>query len=95
MTVLVDRPNNKGSFVMSRLLFAAASAVVLIAASSNAAVARDYPYCLQGRTWGYPGNCGFASYAQCMATASGTDAYCGVNPRFAFARERRAPRRRY
>ena len=24
-------------------------------------------YCLQGRDWGYPGNCQFSSYAQCMA----------------------------
>jgi hypothetical protein len=38
-------------------------------------------YCLQGRIWGYPG--------QCMDTASGTDAYCGINPRYAFARQRR------
>ena len=30
-------------------------------------------YCLQGHIWGYPGNCQFSSYAQCMATASGTD----------------------
>ena len=46
-------------------------------------------YCLQGRIWGYPGNCQFSSYAQCMATASGTDAYCGINPHYAFARQRR------
>ena len=46
-------------------------------------------YCLQGRIWGYPGNCQFSSYAQCMATASGTDAYCGINPRYAFALQRR------
>jgi hypothetical protein len=46
-------------------------------------------YCLQGRIWGYPGNCQFSSYAQCMATASGTNAYCGINPRYAFARQRR------
>jgi hypothetical protein len=44
-------------------------------------------YCLQGRQWGYPGNCQFSSYAQCMATASGTDAYCGINPQYAFARQ--------
>lgn len=43
-------------------------------------------YCLQGRTWGYPGNCQFSSYSQCMATASGTYAYCGINPMRAFAR---------
>ena len=48
-------------------------------------------YCLQGRIWGYPGNCQFSSYAQCMASASGTDAYCGINPQYAFARQRRVP----
>lgn len=41
-------------------------------------------YCLQGRQWGYSGNCLFATYQQCQATASGTDAYCGINPRYAF-----------
>jgi Protein of unknown function (DUF3551) len=46
-------------------------------------------FCLQGRTWGYPGNCQFSSYRQCMATASGTDAYCGINPFYAFAEQRR------
>ena len=37
-------------------------------------------YCLQGRDYGYPGNCQYSSYAQCMATASGTFSYCGINP---------------
>ena len=46
-------------------------------------------YCLQGRVWGYPGNCQFSSYTQCMATASGTDAFCGINPHYAFAQQRR------
>ena len=46
-------------------------------------------YCLQGRQWGYPGNCQFSSYQQCMATASGTDAGCGINPMRAFASQRR------
>ena len=51
-------------------------------------------YCLQGRIWGYPGNCQFSSYAQCAATASGTDAYCGINPHYyAYARQRRGPYR--
>jgi hypothetical protein len=56
------------------------------------ALARDAvqdSYCLQGRQWGYPGNCQFSSYQQCMATASGTDAYCGVNPRRAYGVQRR------
>ena len=45
-------------------------------------------YCLQGRPWGYPGNCQFSSYAQCMATASGTASYCGINPQYLFAHQR-------
>lgn len=24
-------------------------------------------YCLQGRVWGYPGNCQFSTYGQCVA----------------------------
>ena len=46
-------------------------------------VAQDR-YCLQGRRWGYPGNCQFATYGQCMATASGTIDGCGLNPTYAF-----------
>ena len=44
-------------------------------------------YCLQGRIWGYPGNCEFSNYYQCMASASGTDAYCGENPIYLFRRQ--------
>ena len=56
-------------------------------------------YCLQGWVWGYPGNCQFSSYAQCMVTASGTAAGCGINPLYAFAHRQREgyrdDRRRY
>ena len=45
-------------------------------------------YCLQGRSSGYPGNCEFSTYQQCLATASGTDAYCGENPVYLFQRQR-------
>ncbi len=45
-------------------------------------------YCLQGKHWGYPGNCQFATYQQCLASASGTQSYCGINPAYA-ARPRR------
>jgi hypothetical protein len=34
------------------------------------------------------GNCQFASYQQCLATASGTSSYCGINPRYAFSQQR-------
>jgi hypothetical protein len=61
--------------------------VLVVAAAASPASAYDYRYCLQGREWGYPGNCQFSTYRQCMATASGTYAHCGLNPRVAF-RER-------
>ena len=61
----------------------AAAAFTAVALTAAPATAQDYPYCLQGRQWGYPGKCQFTSYQQCLATAYGTDAYCGTNPRFA------------
>ena len=68
--------------------------MVIVLAAGDARAGPD-SYCLQGRQWGYPGNCQFSSYAQCMATASGTDAYCGINPQTAFARQRRGVYRNY
>ena len=56
-----------------------------IASLSPAVAAR---YCLRGRHFGYPGNCQFATLQQCQATASGTGSYCGLNPRYAYARQR-------
>jgi hypothetical protein len=81
---------------MRRFPFAALSAVaILVSAGSTSAAAQDYPWCLQGRDWGYPGLCHFSSYEQCLATASGTFSYCGINPRFAFPHRERSNRRRY
>jgi hypothetical protein len=81
----------------SLAVLATISALTTVGSTSPApAEAIQDRYCLQGRPWGYPGNCQFSSYAQCMATASGTDAYCGINPQYAFARQRRgAYRDRY
>jgi hypothetical protein len=66
-------------------------AVLTVAGSATPAPAEAIQdrYCLQGRQWGYPGNCQFSTYRQCMATASGTGAYCGINPMNAFADQRR------
>ncbi len=66
---------------------ATASALTLTVSTSPAVAAR---YCLQGAGWGYPGNCQFRTFAQCRATASGTNAGCGINPRYAYARQARA-----
>jgi len=46
-------------------------------------------YCLQGYQWGYPGNCEFSTYDQCLATASGTEDGCGENPQYLFKSQRR------
>ncbi len=74
---------------MRRTILTLASFAALIAAMAPAAQAQpQHRYCLQGRSWGYPGNCQFSTYQQCQATASGTSAYCGVNPRYAFSQQR-------
>ena len=68
---------------MLAILALSAASAALFAGPSPAA-AYDYPYCLQGRGIGIPGECAYSSYAQCMASASGRALYCGVNPRAAF-----------
>ncbi len=77
---------------MRSQIILAAFATAVLAGSVAPASAQDR-YCLQGRDYGYPGNCEFATYGQCMATASGTFSYCGINPRYAYARQQRGYRR--
>jgi Protein of unknown function (DUF3551) len=72
-------------FAASSLLLILSVAGVTTMATPAAAQSK---YCLQGTSWGYPGNCQFSSYAQCRATASGTNASCGINPRYAYGRQR-------
>lgn len=62
--------------------------LVLATLGSFSPAAATGRYCLQGHGWGYPGNCQFATYHQCRASASGTHASCGVNPHYALARQR-------
>jgi hypothetical protein len=61
-------------------------------AGSGPAAAYDYPYCLQGRGVGIPGDCSYPSYEACLAAASGRALYCNINPRVAFRQQRRQPR---
>jgi Protein of unknown function (DUF3551) len=76
--------------VLTMLVLSAASVATL--ATSAPAAAQDYPWCVQGRQTGIPGECAYQTFAQCMASASGRDAYCGRNPRTAFGLQQ-APRR--
>ena len=54
-------------------VLALSAATIASVAGSSPAAAYDYPYCLQGRGIGVPGECAYATYGQCMASASGRD----------------------
>jgi len=84
----------KRSNMKSAIFAALAASTILMAGGASPAAAHDFPYCLQGPSWGYPGNCQFETFRQCLTTASGTDSGCGINPRAAFAAQR-PPRRGY
>jgi hypothetical protein len=73
-------------FILAMMAVAAAGAATL--ATTAPAAARDYPWCVQGRGVGYPGDCHYTTRAQCMASASGRDATCGINPRSAYGQQR-------
>ncbi|WMT74859.1 DUF3551 domain-containing protein [Bradyrhizobium sp. Ash2021] len=71
------------------VLMAAAAATF---AGSAPAAAYDYPWCAQGRGFGFPGDCSYQTYAQCMASASGRALYCNINPRAAYGQQTRRGR---
>jgi hypothetical protein len=71
---------------MRRPLLIALSTTLVLATAGSLSPAAAARYCLQGHSWGHPGNCQFATMQQCRAAASGTSASCGINPRYAFAR---------
>ena len=70
--------------VLTMLALSAAGVATL--ATSAPAAAYDYPWCVQGRGVGIPGDCSYQTYAQCLASASGRGLYCNSNPRAAFGR---------
>jgi hypothetical protein len=78
-----------GAPSMRRLVFTALSTILVSATIGSFSPAVAARYCLQGSNWGYPGNCQFSSLRQCQAAASGTNSGCGVNPRYAYARQGR------
>jgi hypothetical protein len=71
------------------IMSAALAAAATMTAGVGPAAASDFPYCLQGRDTGIPGDCSFRTRAECMASASGRQASCNVNPRVAFRRAQR------
>jgi hypothetical protein len=73
---------------------ALSAATVASVAGSSPAAAYDYPYCLQGRGIGIPGECSYATYEQCLASASGRALSCNINPRVAFGQQQQQRRMR-
>jgi hypothetical protein len=71
---------------MMLMATALAGAVIASAAGTVPAAAHDYPWCVQGRGVGYPGECNYQSFDQCRASAAGRNVGCGINPMVAFAR---------
>ena len=67
---------------------ALSAAAIITTVASGPAAAHDYPWCVQGRGVGVPGDCSYQTYDQCMASASGRAVYCNINPRVAFGRVR-------
>ena len=76
--------------MLAILALSAASAVTI--AGTAPAAAYDYPYCVQGRGVGIPGDCSYSTYQQCLASASGRGLYCNVNPRAALNQQPRRGR---
>jgi hypothetical protein len=64
--------------------------------SQAASPAGDGAFCISGFIYGGGlGDCSFASYAECQATASGQEATCLANPYFNAGRETKTGRGRY
>ncbi len=82
---------------MRNAFLAVATLAGVLAINTGAANARDYRYCLNVGWEPGPGTCYYDTYAQCMASASGRNAYCNVNPRFAYGQYdgQRRTRRNY
>jgi Protein of unknown function (DUF3551) len=62
---------------MRILVLALATSAAIFATGVTPVAANRY--CLHGDDYSVAGDCEFASYQQCQATASGRTAYCEVN----------------
>jgi hypothetical protein len=73
--------NARHAVKLSLSIFALFAAAVTLGTPANA---QNYPWCAIYSRGGAGGgtNCGFVSYAQCMATASGLGSFCYRNTQF-------------
>ena len=65
-----------------RMMLAALTAAALAAMAGPAQAEITYPWCSQVASQDGARNCGFSTYAQCRAAASGNGAYCVENPMY-------------
>jgi hypothetical protein len=62
-----------------RMMLAALTALIVVGSAERAS-AVQYPWCAELRDpGGMSTNCGFTSYAQCMATVRGIGGFCREN----------------
>jgi hypothetical protein len=84
---------------MRRALLALIASSVVCALNAPPTVAGDLPWCIKGCDYASGvGDCSFATYQQCQATASGRLASCAANPYFSQSADLpsiRTSRRRY
>jgi purine-cytosine permease-like protein len=60
-----------------------ASSILGLAGAATAAQAQTYPWCADyGEEMGGSSNCGFATFAQCMAALSGNGGFCNRNTQY-------------
>ena len=73
---------------MRKTIWALMTVGALSAADAAPAAAGGFPFCIKGCDFGAgAGDCSFSSYQQCLATASGRDASCAVNPYYSASAE--------
>jgi hypothetical protein len=84
---------------MRKTILALTALGAVFAIDAAPAAAGGSPFCIKGCDYGSGlGDCSFATYQQCQATASGRIAYCAANPYFsqnADSQPNRSSRRRY
>jgi hypothetical protein len=77
-----------------RIAGAFAAFVIASICAPGTSQAREYPWCAElAIEYDYVANCGFDTWAQCMATVSGIGGYCRRNFQYTAQPERPPPRK--
>ena len=81
----------------AEMRFALLGLVGAVMVLGTPAHAQNYPWCAQysGRALGGAQNCGFVSFAQCMATVSGIGGFCVQNTMYQLSPHRYRKKKNY